>query len=1087
MSDYLADDLPITEAEFVRRACDPLRSAVVEACAGSGKTWLLVSRILRLLLAGAEPGEILAITFTRRAAQEMRERLLRELRQLAQADDAAIVAALQLRGLTAGEAHSAVPAARGLYERVLTARVPLTMETFHGWFWQLVSQAPLGCDVPFAPTLLDSTDRLRADAWLKFTAALLRSDHRAERAAWERLIDDLGSASAYKLLQQLLGRRAEWWSYAAGDEQAAIAQSLQRYADVGDDDPGALCRDPAFIADVHELIATWQTLPAQVTVTDAMGRAERWLSAAAGCGPGIERDLNDACHVLLTRDFTETKVLLPARLAGKFPRPGLAERYAAAHGRVAATLHRLREQRCTWRAARITRDGLVAGRLLLDLYQREKLRQRALDFTDLEWHAYRLLADEDHAAYMQARLDARYRHLLLDEFQDTNPLQWQALQAWLAAYGPGEGGAQDDRPTVFIVGDPKQAIYRFRRADARIFDAARARLAASHAAVHLRTNVTRRNAPAIVEVLNATMPSANVLFQPQSTRAIAAAGSGFVLLPLAEPVPAAQAGDAADGEALRDVLTTARTERETDTHYREGRLLANEIAACVAALRIPVAGGTRAACWSDVLLLVRRRAHLAEIERAFRDAGVPFISDRSGGLLSTLEADDLIALLTFLTSPHDDLRLAHALRSPLFACADEDLVGIAALPGASWWQRLKGMAECTAALARARALLDGWLGLAGVLPVHDLLDRVYDEGDLRRRYAQFVPAAMHAQVQANLDAFIELALAIDAGRYPSLPRFIDELVVLRRNASDDAPDEGLAAADDAVRLMTIHGAKGLEADIVALADTHARPRADGESVLIDWPPDAVRPAHLSLVARGAEARDTPRAQLFEQEDEQRRQEDGNLIYVAATRAKQVLIVSGCAPSKGTLDDTWYARFAAADALSRGAAPPTAVARTGEARVVRDFRPEAMPTGSRVAAAIDTVAMRLGRAWHALLEHGDAAADAIARTYALSAEQALEASAAALRVRAAHPALFAGEGLPELELVGPGGELLRVDRLVELGDELVIVDYKWSVGEEQRAAYESQVRRYADVLRAIRSDKPVRAALLTSAGVRIDVE
>ena len=160
----------------------------------------------------------------------------------------------------------------------------------------------------------------------------------------------------------------------------------------------------------------------------------------------------------------------------------------------------------------------TCGTLLVDTYQTLKAREHALDFTDLEWHALRLLADPEHAAYMQARLDARYRHMLLDEFQDTNALQWQVLQSWLAAYGPSEGGAATDRPSVFVVGDPKQSIYRFRRAEPRVFVAAIELLQRDFAAHHLRTNVTRRNAPAIIDALNATM-AGNPLFQTQTTQA----------------------------------------------------------------------------------------------------------------------------------------------------------------------------------------------------------------------------------------------------------------------------------------------------------------------------------------------------------------------------------------------------------------------------------------------------------------------------------------------------------------------------------------------------------------------------------------
>ncbi len=391
----------------------------------------------------------------------------------------------------------------------------------------------------------------------------------------------------------------------------------------------------------------------------------------------------------------------------------------------------------------------------------------------------------------------------------------------------------EDRPRVFIVGDPKQSIYRFRRAEPRVFDAALELLRRDFAATHLRTNVTRRNARTIVEVLNRAMPGGNPLFQAQDTHS--RLDGAFVLLPLAEPEPAV---GTAESQPLRDVLTVARSEPDQDARYREGRVLANEIAHWVRHVRVPLDDGSeRAARWSDVLVLVRRRTHLAAYERALRDAGLPFVSDRRGGLLTTLEAEDLIALLDFLTSPYADLRLAHALRSPVFGCSDEDLMGLAAASGASWWERLQGLdSGASAALDRARQLLQWWLDLAGVLPVHDLLDRIYHEGDVRRRYATVAPAALHAQIQANLDAFIELALAIDAGRYPSLPRFIDELTSLKRGAGDEAPDEGAADHGEAVRVMTIHGAKGLEAEIVVLADAHARVAPEGEGVLVVWPP-----------------------------------------------------------------------------------------------------------------------------------------------------------------------------------------------------------------------------------------------------------
>jgi ATP-dependent helicase/nuclease subunit A len=1085
MSDYLVDDRPIGLPEFTRRACDPRASVVVEACAGSGKTWLLVSRIVRLLLDGAEPGAILAITFTRRAAQEMHSRLLRDLKELAQSDDTEVAALLQRRGLTASAAQAAIEPARRLYERVVTARVPLTIETFHGWFWQLISRAPLGSGIPFSPVLLETSDRLRADAWLHFSAALVRPEHAAERAGWEWIIDDIGEFSGRKLLQQFLHRRAEWWSFAVGDEVGATGRALEPLRTAGDEDPCTRLREPEFVDAIRCLVDLWRSLTKPLkTVDRAIGRAQQWLAAGAVEQAGQFRE---ACLLMLTKaTLAPIVVLLPDRVAPRLPTAEHARRYSEAHALVVDRLQRLLAARRTWRALKLNEAALACGRLLIDVYQRLKTQQQALDFTDLEWHAHRLLADADVAAYMQVRLDARYRHILLDEFQDTNPLQWQVLQSWLAAYGELDAAAAEpatDRPTVFVVGDPKQSIYRFRRADPRVFDAAREMLRRDFAASHLRTNVTRRNSGAVIAALNRALPGQNPLYQSQSTHS--SEPGAFVLLPLAES-ERAQPMESAAG--LRDVLTTARAERDNDTRYREGRVIANEIAHWVAHLRVPDKGGQRAARWSDVLVLVRTRTHLAEYEYALRDAGVPFVSDRRGGLLATLEADDLSALLEFLTTPFADLKLAHALRSPVFGCSDQDLMQLAATPGASWWERLQRASESgSAALACARQLLARWMELAGVLPVHDLLDRIYFEGEVRRRYAEVAPAALHAQVQANLDAFIELALAIDAGRYPSLPRFIEELEGLKRHASDDAPDEGAADAGDAVRVMTIHGAKGLEAEIVVLADAHARPDPETESVLVVWPPQAAAPVHISLVARGASGQDEARSAWFEQEETQRMQEDWNLLYVAATRAKQVLIVAGSASARGTLEGTWYTRLQCAADLSPGAAGVQMTPALQQVRTLRDFLPLPVPTGARIAAAEDSEAMRLGRAWHALLELGEGAQlDVIARAHMLSQHQITLALEAAARVRRSLPQFFANTAIAELELMSAEGDLLRVDRVVEFNDALWVIDFKWRVIESERQQYESQVRRYAEVLRGIRPDRPVKMGLVVAEGILIEV-
>ncbi len=840
-------------------------------------------------------------------------------------------------------------------------------------------------------------------------------------------------------------------------------------------DPLARLRAPGFVAAVRTLVAHWSTVDKSgKNVLEAIERATDWLAGTDGLPAA---DFEAACRILLTSKRMPNPVLTPERIAPKLRDLRAAAAYEAAHTTAVAHLDDILRERTAWDALRLNEAALACGRLLIEAYQEQKAQQQALDFTDLEWHAHRLLADPDNAAYMQARLDARYRHILLDEFQDTNPMQWQVLQSWLAAYGEAEAAAVGDRPTVFAVGDPKQSIYRFRRAEPRVFDAAAALLARDFGAVHLRTNVTRRNATAVIAALNRVLPSTNPLYQPQNT--LADARGAFVLLPLEAPTP--PSADAADG--WRDVLTTARAEHVPDTHYREGRAIARELAHW----RAGVPGRLGVVPWRDMLVLVRRRAHLAAYERALRDAGVPFLSDRHGSLLTTVEAEDLIALLRFLTSPYDDLGLAHALRAPLFGCSDDDLMQLAAATGGSWWRRLERLGAAASPLLQgAHAQLQWWLDAAGVLPVHDLLDRIYFEGDVRRRYAAAAPAATLAQVQANLDAFLELALAIDAGRYPSLPRFIDELALLTRQAVDDAPDEGIVGTGEAVRVMTIHGAKGLEAAVVALADAHPLPQPERNGVLVVWPPEAARPVHLSFVAGGVAARDAARAPWFAAEDAQCEQEDRNLLYVAATRARHVLVVSGSLPQRGAPTRSWYTVLAGAADLSVGAPRAEVTLADATQRRVVDFRPEPLPTGSLRDAPHDSEAQRLGRAFHAVLELGTQADLArIARVHALDAEQQASVAAAARRVRERLPHFFTA-GHAELDLLGAEGELLRVDRLVEHDGALWILDFKWRVGAAERATYAAQVRRYAAVLRDVYRDATIRLALVTADGDVLEV-
>ncbi len=1123
MSEYTIDGAAVSHEAFIARALDPARSCVVEACAGSGKTWLLVGRILRALLAGAAPGEILAITFTRRAAQEMRERLLTDLGTLACGTDDEALAMLRLRGLSPEEAACALPAARGLYERVTVAENPIAIETFHGWFGRLLRAAPLGTGSGvYEQTLVERVEPWMDQAWADFCASLRRPESADRLRDYEELVRWTGDTAAETLLRNFVRHRVDWWCFRGSDsDPEAIARSsapmrarLQELMGAGDTSPTAALQAPQLRTDLIAIRDTWRAIrDPGVNLSKAIEGADAWLAAqdARGGEAPDEACLAAFLEIILTQKGTPRTVLGPDSIEKKCKHA--PERQAAYRPRYESVLARaeaLRDARMEWEALRINECGLRCGVDLLAGFQECKRRAGAVDFTDLEWIAHRLLADPDCAAYTQSWLDARYRHLLVDEFQDTNPVQWQILQSWLAAY---DGDA--DRPSVFFVGDPKQSIYRFRGAEPRVFDVARACLTRDFGAAALRTNVTRRNAPELVALFNRVFGGGNPLYQGQRT--LASTSGGFAVLPRIAPDTgrvAETAEHAAEDAAMhtRDALTQARAEGVRDERYREGLQLAVAIAAWRARTTVPDGVEERRARWSDVLVLVRRRTYAGELERAFRDAGIPFLSARRGSLLHQLEVEDLVALLEFLAAPDDDLQLARTLRSPIFDCDEDDLRVLSEARehpalhasgatsgverdadmelGDCWWLRLSTRAVVSPALGRARDLLSRWRRLAGVLPVHDLLDRVIHDSDLRARYAAAAPATAGAQIQANIDALLELALTLDAGRFPSLAHFLGELRDLRE-ADDSNADEGIAADEDAVHLMTVHAAKGLEAPIVALPDTHLPDaQEDRNDVLVAWLPDQPAPDHVSLIAKLSRM-GTSRRPWIEQDRSQRQQEDWNLLYVAMTRAQQVLLVSGV-DSQRAGSGSWYARIAAH-------APPQALSESEIALAVdhlpgavgdrhgagpgprfRDFRPEPVDAflGHRCNGAESTAVQRIGIAWHALLERADrkeagaVSAERVAREFAISPAEAQQAIAAAERVRNA-PELarfFAPAGTgsviaadAELEVVARDGATLRIDRLVECDDAFWILDFKWSLNSASLPGYGDQLRRYAEAI------------------------
>jgi len=1082
---YLADGRPIAREAFYALACDPQRSVVVEACAGAGKTWMLVSRILRALLDGAQPHEILAITFTRKAAGEMRERLNEWLREFGApgTSDAQRIAALVQRGVPAAAAPQLAPRLAALHEGVLRAGRPVEIRTFHAWFSQLLRAAPLEllAELGLQPEmeLIEDPADHRGAVFRRFHAAVL--DDPSLRADHAVLIAQRGRSQARKWFEAVWDKRVEF-------ELADAAGVLETSVPLPE------------VAHAH---------PAQPLLDAAWEVSLRELASVLGLGGAMAQDA--ATGLVLALAQTDARARFEHAWGALFtqndtPRKQLGK--IAALVRVQDELDAIALQVRQFDAHHEHARMVRLSRVLLREFAAYKRERGLADMSDLERCGLALLRDATLAGWVQERLDARIRHVLIDEFQDTSPLQWHALHAWLAAYAGAGGGASGQRPPgLFIVGDPKQSIYRFRRAEPRVFAAARDFVVEALGGTMLACDHTRRNAPEVLAALNTVFAQAQQAgefdgFRVHTTELGADPQAGVMRLArVPRPMRAARATPADDEAApavWRDSLTTPR-------HEPEEVLREQEAAQVAQAIRALLNGDALAP--GEIFVLSRKRESLRLVAQALRAQRVPYAAAEDTALMDAPEARDLVALLDALVSPRHRLSLAQALRSPLFGASDDDLIALAqAACDGDWWRALlDGGAAASPGLARARLLLPRWREAALALPPHDLLDRIVHEGALRERVAATVPPVQRVAALDAIDAVLAQALTLDGARYATPYGFVRALK--RRAIKVASPSHA-----DAVQLLTVHGVKGLEAQVVFVMDADPEPQGtETTTLLIDWPVEAERPRCCAFVYSEAACPPSLVA-LLETERRARRREELNGLYVAMSRARRRLVFSATEPSRRAPGASWWDRIeplAAAWALPEdasatpvAAAPPPAVLKT------LSFAPRPQPGAQPFTAAErspDTDATRLGKAVHRVLEwvtapttpasggtwaeFTDAAADEFgvpAGTVAALAQAILQSPDCA-RFFTGAQLRWAGNEVP----VSDAGELLRIDRLVQLdegGDPVWwVLDYKLQHAPQQLADYRAQLLRYRDAVRRVQPGDAVRCAFVTGAGAVIEVE
>ncbi len=1072
---YERNGQPVAREDFYKIACDPNRHVAVEACAGAGKTWMLVSRILRALLEGAAPQEILAITFTKKAAGEMRQRLMEWLEQFAHGSDEQLQEELRIRGVDAQRIPLLIEPLRGLHRQLLGQGRTVQIRTFHSWFAALLRNAPLSVldqlGLPAAYDLLEQDAPAIAQLWRPFQARLLREPE--ARADYEALVATYGRSQTEKALEGALQRRVEFTlADAAGVPAASVPPAGELYLEfAGLDTPAQwLLQDAVrerWLARASVLGQEKNKTPqkAAAAVIDAYAL----LDAAAG-----PAQWDEALQTLRAGFFVKDEDRLTQHLlkvsAAQEAEPEL-QRLCAAQQQQEAWLYQ----------QRLTR----LSRVLIGEYAALKRERGWVDMSDVERSALYLLKDAELSGWIQERLDARTRHLLIDEFQDTNPLQWQALHAWLGGYAGSGGGAE--APRLFIVGDPKQSIYRFRRAEPQVFKAAQSFVRELGGEL-LSCDHTRRNAPAVLELVNATLGQAQAQqayegFRAHSTESDEA---GVVLALPVIPRPEKDKKEVAT--EWRDSLVTPRHTLEDTLRELECRQAARWIATQIGAGVLP----------QHIMVLARKRDRLTAMEAELRALGIPALQPLKTELGEAPEVQDLVALLDALVSPAHDLSLARALRSPLFSLSDAALVEIAMRQRAQRrpWFELLQEAGWSSALEGVGPRLQRWQQWVAQLPPHDALHAIFEDGDVLARFVAAAPATLRAGVRASLLALLNAALQVDGGRYATPYALVRAL----RAGGVPAPQ---MAGPQAVQLLTVHGAKGLEAELVLVLDTDAPPPpAETMGVLLDWPGEAEVPQGFVFLASESKVPASVQTALAREERERQR-EELNALYVALTRARRGLVLSSVAPHRDS-GRSWWQRLLpgctalAADTLAAAGVTPHAE----DTAITLSVLPDVYFEAPRVPAAEvdDSPEARVGSAMHRLLEWAVLDAqevdpgqvERVMAEFLLNTEEAHRAATMARRI-------LQGEGAwawRSAELVWQGnevpvtlqGNVRRIDRLVQRKDgSWWVLDYKSAAQPQGLEDLQSQLRDYRLAVQAASPGETVRAAFLSAAGTLEEIE
>ena len=1110
-----------------KMASDPEASVWVNASAGTGKTKVLTDRVLRLLLPDAEgnrraslPTRILCITFTKAAASEMATRINKILASWAVLPDAELISQLEDL-LNAPPSEQQIKTARRLFSDVIDAPGGLKIMTIHAFCQSVLGRFPLEAQIPPNFSVIDEAEALKLvnNARRKVLAPERLSASEEMAALMANLAAEKNESQINEVLMSVLSERLQLRRVLHGVESKdALYASICQALEISDDLNFPI--EDARLWDLSKILQTEGKNKEQ----GYGAKIQAWLEHSA------ENRLSN--FGLLRRAFFTDKgepyKQLPTKGLAK-AHPHLENEIAELRDIIAAYDDQLKNKR----SAELTADLLFLGHYVLDEYKREKELLGVLDYEDLIFKTHALLKAPETARWVLFKLDGGLDHLLIDEAQDTNPEQWEIIDTLCTEFFAGYSARDQINRTIFTVGDEKQSIYSFQRADPDAYQKMRSHFRAqieqaekTWADVDMVTSF--RSTKTVLDLVDACFNTADLrqTLGPSYDEAalkhfsFREGQAGHVeLWPLIEPE---DNKDKPQGWQLPleikhsvnpDTVLAEQIAQEVKTWLREGRLLRSK--------GRPINAG-------DILILVKSRSKIVgSIMRALKKYNIPVAGVDRLVLSEQIAIMDLLALAQISVLPEDDLTLASVLKSPFIGLSEEELFELChGRKGQSVWQKLKSNAEY--------APIAAWVKKLARIARKE---RPYEFFSVALNTAcpngatglAALTQRLGHDIDEPLSEFLNLSIHYEQDNIPSVQGFLNWF-----ESRDATVKRQMEEAGQEVRIMTVHGAKGLQAPIVFMPDTllgKSAPRED-ENLLwpnrtgLDYPIYAARSAERSSSFKNAKG----------QIEEKSRAEYNRLLYVALTRAEDELYICGAGKAPKKHRDSWYhivedgimrlgeyeeqdgrlilsssqtatlkaqASAAASYVSSNNQAPPTWIfAPPPEEplppRPLQPSRPsEDEPAVHSPLEPDNSYRFLRGNITHKLLEllpslpkvEQENAARIFVDDLGKQLSEKLRAEIIRETLHVLNDSAFApvfGDGsMAEVPLTGMIKNNVvsaQIDRMVVTEDEIFIVDFKTnrpspSDVKDVPAIYKKQLQSYAEIMAKIYPDKNIRTALL----------